>query len=151
MDLGLDDKVAFITGGSVGIGLAVAKAFAAEGANVVIAARQKDRVLDEAARIEAEYGVRAIGIPMDVTIPEDIDAACIATEDAFGGIDILINNAGSGSNETIQEAPDEKWNHYWNLHVMAAVRTSRAFIPGMKRRGGGVILNTASIWAMQPL
>jgi 3-oxoacyl-[acyl-carrier protein] reductase len=151
MDLGLKGKVAFITGGSVGIGLAVAKAFAAEGANVVIGARQEERVLAEASGIAAEYGVRAIGLAMDVTIPEDIDAAMQKIEESFGGIDILINNAGSGSEETIQEASDEKWNHYWNLHVMAAVRTSRAFIPGMKKRGGGVILNTASICAKQPL
>jgi 3-oxoacyl-[acyl-carrier protein] reductase len=151
MDLGLKGKVAFITGGSVGIGLAVAKAFAAEGANVVIGARQEERVLAEASGIAAEYGVRAIGIAMDVTIPGDIDAALQKIEESLGGIDILINNAGSGSEETIQEASDEKWNHYWNLHVMAAVRTSRAFIPGMKKRGGGVILNTASICAKQPL
>ncbi len=151
MDLGLKGKVAFITGGSVGIGLAVAKAFAAEGADVAIGARQEERVLAEASGIAAEYGVRALGLAMDVTIPGDIDSALQKIEESFGGIDILINNAGSGSEETIQEASDEKWNHYWNLHVMAAVRTSRAFIPGMKKRGGGVILNTASICAKQPL
>jgi NAD(P)-dependent dehydrogenase (short-subunit alcohol dehydrogenase family) len=70
---------------------------------------------------------------------------------AFGGADILINNAGSGSNETIMEAPDDKWQHYWELHVMAAVRLARALVPGMKRRGGGVILHNASICAVQPL
>lgn len=151
MELGLKGKVAFITGGSVGIGLAVAKAFAAEGVNVVIGARQEERVLAEASGIASEYGVRALGLSMDVTIPGDIDNALQKIEESFGGIDILINNAGSGSEETIQEASDEKWNHYWNLHVMAAIRTSRAFIPGMKKRGGGVILNTASICAKQPL
>ncbi len=151
MDLGLKGKAVFITGGSVGIGLAVAKAFAAEGADVAIGARQEERVLAEASGIAAEYGVRALGLAMDVTIPGDIDSALQKIEESFGGIDILINNAGSGSEETIQEASDEKWNHYWNLHVMAAVRTSRAFIPGMKKRGGGVILNTASICAKQPL
>jgi 3-oxoacyl-[acyl-carrier protein] reductase len=72
-------------------------------------------------------------------------------EKSFGGCDILINNAGSGSNETILEAPDEKWQHYWDLHVMAAVRLSRGLSPSMKRRGGGVLLNNASICATQPL
>ena len=72
-------------------------------------------------------------------------------EKAFGGCDILINNAGSGSNETILEAPDEKWQQYWELHVMAAVRLSRGLAPTMKARGGGVILNNASICAPQPL
>lgn len=151
MDMGLKGKAVFITGGSVGIGLAVAKAFAAEGADIIIGARQEERVMAEAAGIEADYGVRAVGLKMDVTIPEDIIKAQEIIDQEFGGVDILINNAGSGSEETIQEASDEKWNHYWNLHVMAAVRTSRAFIPGMKKRGGGVILNTASICAKQPL
>ena len=151
MDLGLKGKVVFITGGSVGIGLAVARAFAAESADVVICARQKDRVLEESEKIRKEFGVRSLGLPMDVTSAEQIEDARRIIEKEFGGVDILINNAGSGSEETIQNATDEKWNHYWNLHVMAAIRTSRAFIPGMKKRGGGVILNTASICAKQPL
>ena len=74
-----------------------------------------------------------------------------AAESEFGGADILINNAGTGSNETILEAPDEKWQAYWDLHVMAAVRLARGLVPGMKRRGGGVILHNASICAVQPL
>ncbi len=151
MDLGLKGKVVFITGGSVGIGLAVARAFAAEAADVVICARQKERVLEEAEKIRKDFAVRSLGIPVDVTSAEQIEDARGIIEKEFGGIDILINNAGSGSEETIQNASDEKWNHYWNLHVMAAIRTSRAFIPGMKKRGGGVILNTASICAKQPL
>ncbi|MFN8138126.1 MAG: SDR family oxidoreductase, partial [Propionicimonas sp.] len=69
----------------------------------------------------------------------------------LGGIDILINNAGSGSNETIVEATDEKWQHYWELHVMAAVRLARGLVPVMKARGGGVVLHNASICAVQPL
>ena len=69
----------------------------------------------------------------------------------FGGSDILINNAGTGSNETILDAPDEKWQYYWDLHVMAAVRLARGLAPMMKARGGGVILHNASICAKQPL
>jgi 3-oxoacyl-[acyl-carrier protein] reductase len=72
-------------------------------------------------------------------------------ERAYGGCDILINNAGTGSNETIMEATDDKWQHYWDLHVLAAVRLARGLVPAMKRRGGGVILNNASICATQPL
>ena len=70
---------------------------------------------------------------------------------SFGGADILINNAGTGSNETVMEAPDEKWQAYWDLHVMAAVRLARGLAPLMKARGGGVILHNASICAAQPL
>ena len=72
-------------------------------------------------------------------------------EEAFGGIDILVNNAGTGTEETVMEAPDEKWNATWDLHVMAAVRTVKAFVPFMRKRGGGVILNTSSICGKQPL
>ncbi|MEP0323353.1 SDR family NAD(P)-dependent oxidoreductase [Bauldia litoralis] len=151
MDLGLSDKVAVISGGSIGIGLAVAKGFAAEGANVVITARNTERL--EAAREEiASAGkVKVLTVASDVATAEGVDAIVAAVEKEFGGADILLNNAGSGSNETIMEAPDEKWQAYWDLHVMAAVRLARGLVPSMKKRGGGVILNNASICASQPL
>ncbi len=150
MDLGLGKKVAVITGGSVGIGLAVAEGLAAEGADVVLAARGAERVHAEAARIAQHYGVRALGVPCDVATPAGTDAL-IAAAAGFGGTDILINNAGTGSNETIMEASDDKWQHYWELHVMAAVRLARGVVPAMRQRGGGVILHNASICAAQPL
>ncbi len=74
-----------------------------------------------------------------------------AAKAAFGGADILVNNAGTGSNETILDAPDDKWQAYWDLHVMAAVRLARGLAPQMAARGGGAILNNASICAVQPL
>ncbi len=151
MDLGLRGKQVFITGGSVGIGLAVARAFAREGAQVAVGARQAARVQEEAAKIADDFGIRTLGIAMDVTRPQDIARAAWEIEAAFGGLDILVNNAGAGTEETIMEAPDEKWYHVWDLHVMAAIRTSRLFVPYMRNRGGGVILNTASICATQPL
>ncbi|WP_181706028.1 SDR family NAD(P)-dependent oxidoreductase [Chthonobacter rhizosphaerae] len=151
MDLGLNGKVAVITGGSVGIGLAVAEGLAAEGAHLVLAARQEDRLAAEASRIADRYGVRAVPVACDVATADGTAAIVTAAEDAFGGADILINNAGTGSNETIMEAPDEKWQHYFDLHVMAAVRLARGLVPGMRRRGGGVILHNASICAVQPL
>jgi 3-oxoacyl-[acyl-carrier protein] reductase len=151
MDLELKSKVAVITGGSVGIGLAVAEALAAEGADLFLIARQGERQISEAGRIAEKYGVRAIGFGGDVAKAVDIDEALRAVEREFGGADILINNAGTGSNETIMEAPDEKWQHYWDLHVMAAVRLARGLVPFMRKRGGGVILHNASICAVQPL
>ncbi|MDR3373347.1 MAG: SDR family oxidoreductase [Ancalomicrobiaceae bacterium] len=151
MDLGLNGKVAVITGSSVGIGLAVADGLAAEGADLVLAARQAERLEAAAADIAKRHGVRAVAVACDVGTPAGTDQLIEATEAAFGGADILINNAGTGSNETVQDAPDEKWNAYWQLHVMAAVRLARGLVPGMKRRGGGVILHTASICAVQPL
>jgi NAD(P)-dependent dehydrogenase (short-subunit alcohol dehydrogenase family) len=151
MDLELKGKRAVITGGSVGIGLAVARALASEGVDVIILARDKERVEREASEISRVFGVKCVGIPADVSRKEEIDASTARIEKLFNGVDILINNAGTGTSETIMDAPDEKWNHFWDLHVMAAVRLSRAIVPAMRKRGGGVILNTASICAKQPL
>jgi NAD(P)-dependent dehydrogenase (short-subunit alcohol dehydrogenase family) len=150
MDLGLKGKLAVITGGSVGIGLAVAEGLAAEGANILITARGRDRLDAEAARIAVEFGVSARGVPADVATAEGCDAV-IAVALESGGADILINNAGTGSNETILEADDDKWQYYWDLHVMAAVRLARGIVPQMIAHGGGVVLNNASICAVQPL
>ena len=151
MDLGLRDKVAVITGGSIGIGLAVAKGLAAEGVHVVIVARNAERLDAARAEIANSADVRAVAVPCDVATPEGVAATVAAAEKEFGGADILINNAGTGSNETIMDAADEKWQFYWDLHVMAAVRLARGLVPSMRRRGGGVILNNASICAAQPL
>jgi NAD(P)-dependent dehydrogenase (short-subunit alcohol dehydrogenase family) len=128
MEMHLKGKVAIVTGGSVGIGLAVAQGLAKEGVHLVLCARNGERVAAEAATIARELAGQV-----------------------FGGVDILINNAGTGSNETIMDAPDEKWQYYWDLHVMAAVRLARGVVPFMRQRGGGVILQNASICAKQPL
>jgi NAD(P)-dependent dehydrogenase (short-subunit alcohol dehydrogenase family) len=151
MDLGLRDKVAVVTGASVGIGLAIAEGLAAEGAHVVLAARQEERLKKEARRIGREHGVKTLAVACDVATAAGCDALTAATRKKFKGADILINNAGTGSNETIMEAADDKWQYYWDLHVMAAVRLARGLCPTMKQRGGGVVLNNGSICAVQPL
>ncbi len=150
MDLALKDKVAVITGGSIGIGLGVARAFAREGAHIVIAARGGERAEEAAKAIAQEFGTLANAVPCNVSTPEGCDTLIEAVQ-RDGGCDILVNNAGTGSNETILEAPDAKWQSYWDLHVMAAVRLARGLAPMMQRRGGGAILNNASICAVQPL
>jgi NAD(P)-dependent dehydrogenase (short-subunit alcohol dehydrogenase family) len=151
MDLGLKDKVAVISGGSVGIGLAIARGLAAEGVHLALCARDRERLAAEARAIEQAFGVRVRSIPADVARADDITRLVEEVRDAYGSCDILINNAGTGSNETIMDAPDEKWQHYWDLHVMAAIRLARGLVPMMQVRGGGVILNNASICATQPL
>ena len=151
MDLGLKGKVAAITGGSVGIGLAIAEGLAAEGAHLALAARNAERLDSVAADLRSRFGVRVLVCGADVSKAAEVDAFTAAVSAEFGGADILINNAGTGSEEKILTAPDERWQYYWDLHVMAAVRLSRALAPAMKTRGGGVILNNASICAQQPL
>jgi len=151
MDLGLKGKVAVISGGSVGIGLAVAQGLAQEGVNLALCARDETRIVEQAALIATKYNVKAIGVKADVTNPSDIDNFIAQVDKIFGGADILINNAGTGSDETILNAPDDKWQYYWDLHMMAAVRLSRGLTPLMQKNGGGVIINNASICATQPL
>ncbi|MEO8685467.1 MAG: SDR family NAD(P)-dependent oxidoreductase, partial [Devosia sp.] len=141
MDLGLRDKVAIITGGTVGIGLAVAEGLAAEGVNLVLVGRDKARADDEAARVASAFGIIATAVGADVATAEGCEAVIAGTRKAFGGADILINNAGTGSNETIQEAADAKWQYYWDLHVMAAVRLAHGVVPMMKQRGGGSVIH----------
>ena len=151
MDLGLKNKIAVITGGSIGIGYAVAQAFAHEGVHLALCARGEERVKEVAQILQDKYGIRAIGVRADVSKAEDINNFVKEIEKEWEGVDILVNNAGTGSAEKIMEAEDEKWQFYWDLHVMAAVRMSRALVPFMKKRGGGVIINNASICARQPL
>jgi NAD(P)-dependent dehydrogenase (short-subunit alcohol dehydrogenase family) len=148
MDLRLTGKVAVITGGSAGIGRAIAHGLAAEGTHLVLCARDEKRLREVASEIE---GVRVKAVPADLTAPDGPAELAAVVQAEFGGADILINNAGTGSEEKIMTAPDERWQLYWELHVMAAVRLARAIAPGMKARGGGVILHNASICATQPL
>lgn len=151
MDLELKDKVAVITGGNVGIGLAIAQGLAQEKVHVVLCARNEATTVEQAQYIQQTYGIKALGLRCDVTNPVHVETVANTVEQTFGGADILINNAGEGTNETIMTASDDRWQYYWDLHVMATVRLSRALVPGMRRRGGGVILNNASICAKQPL
>jgi NAD(P)-dependent dehydrogenase (short-subunit alcohol dehydrogenase family) len=151
MDLALKGKTALITGGSVGIGLAVSEGLAQEGVDLVLCARDAERLQNEAKRIQKDSGMKVLGVPADVAKPDDLVRLVSRIKEEFGGVDILVNNAGTGSEETIMEALDEKWQYYWDLHVMAAVRLSRALVPLMKERGGGVIIHNASICAKQPL
>lgn len=151
MELGLGGKVAVVTGASAGIGSAVASGLAAEGAHLVLAARREGPLQATAQDIVRRHGVEVATAVCDVATAPGVAALLQAVEERFGGADVLVNNAGAGSNETIAEAPDEKWQAYWDLHVMAAVRLARGLIPSMRSRGGGVILHNASICAVQPL
>jgi 3-oxoacyl-[acyl-carrier protein] reductase len=151
MDLGLRGKVALITGGSDGIGLAVANGLAAEGVSMVVAARNEDHLAASARAVADKHGVKVVPIAGDISRSYDVDRLITETERAFGGVDLLINNAGTGSNETVVNSTDEKWQYYWDLQVMAAVRLARGLAPSMQKRGGGVILHNASICAKQPL
>lgn len=153
MDLGLENRVVLITGGSAGIGLAIAEEFLKERARVVICARNTESLNKAVEGLrERNPGKDVSGKVCDVSKLSDLEKLMAYVEEAAGGIDILINNAGTGSEEKNISAPDEKWYQYWDLHVMAAVRLCRMCALLMKKNSsGGVIINTASLCAMQPL
>jgi 3-hydroxybutyrate dehydrogenase len=141
----LKGKTALVTGSTSGIGLAYARALAAEGANVTIngfgdaAAIEKER-----AAIEKDYGVKAAYSPADMTKPDQIADMVHTTEKTFGSLDVLINNAGIQHVAPIEEFPIEKWNQIIAINLSSAFHTIRAAVPGMKSRKWGRIINTAS-------
>ncbi|CAN5692251.1 SDR family oxidoreductase [soil metagenome] len=134
----LAGKVAVVTGGGNGIGAALARRFAAEGAAGVVVV---DRDVDAASRVAEEIG--GLGLSADVGIEADIVSVVERTEERIGPIDLFCSNAGTGSGEGI-DAPGEVWQGLWDVHVMAHVYAARAVVPGMIARGGGALLNTAS-------
>lgn len=141
----LHGKSAAITGSTSGIGLAYARALAAEGVHVLLNGFGEAAAIEaERAGIEREFGVQAIYSPADMSKPDEIAAMIAAAEDAFGGLDILINNAGIQHVAPIEEFPIEKWDQILAINLSAAFLAMRTAVPGMKRRGWGRIISTAS-------
>lgn len=153
MNLELKDKVVLITGGSKGIGKALVEAYAKEGAIVVACARDEKVLASSIEEIKVNLeNARIFGIKCDVSKYSDLEKFVHFAVEKAGGIDILISNAGTGSAEKNMTAPDEKWNYYWDLHVMASIRLTRLCVPYMKQREGeSAIIHTTSICAKQPL
>lgn len=135
----LKDKVAVITGGSGGIGRAMAKAFLAEGARAVMLADLNEEAVQQAA---AEIGCD--GMACNVTSEADIQALVQATVDRYGQIDLFCSNAGAGGAGVLTDAENDVWQQQWELHVMSHVYAARAVLPAMLERGEGYLLNTAS-------
>ncbi|WP_092225994.1 SDR family NAD(P)-dependent oxidoreductase [Desulforhopalus singaporensis] len=152
MDLKLKGKKAVITAGASGIGRAIAEGLAREGVHIFIVDSNKQLAKKSTEEIEKKYGVKALSMMIDLSKSEQYIELLNKIENDFGGVDILINNVGlGGSREMIQDADDEKWSSNWDINVMAAVRMSRGLIPIMRQRGGGGIINIASICGKQPL
>ncbi|QTH19610.1 3-hydroxybutyrate dehydrogenase [Rhizorhabdus wittichii] len=141
----LKGKTALITGSTSGIGLAYAKALAAEGANVVINGfGDADAIEAERKALEAASGARALYSGHDLTKVDQIEAMMAEAAAAFGGVDILINNAGVQHVAPVEEFPVDKWNLIIALNLTSAFHTTRLALPGMKAKRWGRIIQTAS-------
>jgi 3-hydroxybutyrate dehydrogenase len=141
----LGGKVAVVTGSSSGIGLAIARAFARQGADVALNGSRPPQEAEEArAAIERDFGVRAVYIAADLRLASDVSEMIARAEKELGRIDILVNNAGIQHVAPIEQFPLEKWDDIIAVNLSAAFRAIRAVAPGMKARGWGRILNVAS-------
>ena len=141
----LTGKTAVVTGSTSGIGLAYARAFAGAGANIVLNGMGAPADIEkERASIETDFKVKAVHSPADMTKPQEIAGMIALGESTFGSVDILVNNAGIQFVSPIEEFPIDKWDAIIAINLSSAFHGIRAVVPGMKKRGWGRIINTAS-------
>ncbi len=141
----LSGKTAVVTGSTSGIGLAYARAFAGAGANVVINGMGDPADIEkERKAIESDFKVKAVHSPADMTRPKEIVEMIAFGEKTFGAVDVLVNNAGIQFVSPVEDFPVEKWDAIIAINLSAAFHAIRAAVPGMKKRGWGRIINTAS-------
>ena len=146
----LEQQTALVTGGSRGIGLAIAHALAGAGANVVVAARHGDEV-ELAAQSIRESGGKAVAVAANVSRAEDVAALVRSAENAYGPVDILVNNAATNLHfGPLLDADDGIWAKMIETNLLSAVRLCRLVVPGMRVKGHGKIINIASIAGIQP-
>jgi NAD(P)-dependent dehydrogenase (short-subunit alcohol dehydrogenase family) len=150
MEISLDGRNALITGGSLGLGLAMAAEFCASGANVAIVARREEVLRAAEKHILATGRGRVECVAADVSTAEGCAQAFAAAEAAFGQVDVLVNNAGSSARAPFEEVDDALWQADLDLKLFAAIRLCRLALPGMKARRFGRIINTLNTGAKAP-
>jgi 3-oxoacyl-[acyl-carrier protein] reductase len=150
MDLELSGKSALVTGGSRGIGRAVALALAAEGARVAICARDARVLGDAVAEIRRRTGREVVAIAADLSRLDEVTRTVDETLRGLGGIEILVNNAGAIRGGDFVKTPDEQWITDWNLKLLGYIRMCRAVFPVMQSQGGGRICNVVGAAARNP-
>lgn len=143
--MSLQGRTAFVTGGTSGIGLAIAKALAADGANVMLDGFGETEACEAQAReLGRTYGIRAGWLGADVSKPEQMAQAVERTERELGPVDILVNNAGIQHVSPVEDFPLEQWDRIIAINLSSAFYATRLVVGGMKSRGWGRIVNTAS-------
>jgi 3-oxoacyl-[acyl-carrier protein] reductase len=153
MDLGLAGRACVVTGASRGIGRETAIGLCAEGAKVLLVARDEQRlreVQEEAAGAGAPSGGRAAVLALDVTLAEAGERMLAVAEEYFGALDVLVNNAGVARWRDLDDVPDEDWRAQYELNVMAPLRAMKAAAPAMAARGWGRIVNVCSTAGKRP-
>jgi 3-hydroxybutyrate dehydrogenase len=139
-------KTVLVTGSTSGIGLGIARAFAAEGANLMLNGLGEPRAIEALlAGMVKDCGVRALHHPADMTKPAEIFELVKTAEQEFGAVDILVNNAGIQHVAPVDEFPPERWDAILAINLSSAFHATRAALPGMKKRGWGRVINIASI------
>jgi len=144
----LSGQVAVVTGASTGLGLQMAKAFASQGANVVLLARRLNLLEENAAAIKSEYGVEALPVACDITDTEKVKAAVAAVMEKFGRVDILVNNAGTGGVVPAEDVPDEMFEKEFRIDLFGTFKCAREFGKEMIKAGYGRIINIASMYGL---
>jgi len=151
MDLGLKDKVALVAAGSRGLGRAVAEELAAEGASLVLCAREAQTLSETTAAIADTYSAHVLAVPADVTVVDDIKRVVDSGNERFGRIDILVTNAGGPPAGRFDQLTRDQWERAIKLTLLSAVELAREVLPGMRNRRWGRILNITSIAVKQPV
>jgi 3-oxoacyl-[acyl-carrier protein] reductase len=151
MDLGLTDKVALVTGSSRGLGLAAARALAAEGCRVCICARGNERLAEAALEVEAvaKRPKMVMAVQADVSTPAGVELVIARAVEAFGGLDVLVNNVGRAGGSGLLDTTDAEWQAAFDETLFPAIRASRVAVPHMRERGGGAIVMIASIYGRE--
>ena len=151
MDLGLSRRACAITGASRGIGLETARLLAAEGASVLLVSRGAEQLAAAAAKCrDASGGAKVAQLALDVTEPDAGERLLATAEEAFGSLDVLVNNAGTARWRDLDDVPESDWYAAWELNVMAPLRAMRAAAPAMAERGWGRIVNVSSTAGKRP-
>ena len=153
MDLELSEKVAIVTGSSKGLGLAAARALVLEGCRVTICARGEAKLAEAAADLTAvaasHPGPRVLAVAADLSTAAGVESVVARTVEAFGGLDILVNNIGLARGAGIADTSDAEWQEALDQTLFPAVRASRLAVPLMRKWGGGAIVMIASIWGRE--